>query len=183
MNISRKVWLIVGAVILVAALVSVYIIYSRQAGERNDLNTRLSTAQSLSNVLTTQKQALENQLAQAQSLFDTSKSQFPQSVESIEYGEDLYALADECGVELTRLTISPPTGKTVGATTYSVSSFTVEVSGSIGNTLKFIDAIGTGIDYQPSLSFQLPWSVEVKSVGIDVGGSTSISLNIYSYKG
>jgi hypothetical protein len=192
MKISRKVGLILGAVVIVAALVSLYIVYSGQAGERNDLNARLATAQTLSNVLTTQKQDLENQLAQAQSLLNTDRAKFPQSMESIEYGEDffkvaygqnLYMMADGCGVQLTSLTASPPADKTVGAVTYSVSSFAVVVSGSIDNVLKFIDAIGTGIDYQLPWTFQLPWSVDVKSITMNVGGSATINLDIYGYKG
>ena len=184
MKISRKVGLILGAVIIVAALVILYVVvYSPQAGERNDLNARLSRAQAFLPGLTNQKNDLENNLAQAESLLDASKSQFPQLVTSIEYGEDLYAMADECGVQLTSLTASPLADRTVGAVTYSVSSFVVTVNGDIGNVLKFIDAIGTGIDYQLPWTFQLPWSVDVKSVNVNVGGPTTISLDIYGYKG
>jgi hypothetical protein len=192
MKISRKVWLILGAVILVAALVSVCVVYFQQAGERNDLNDRLVSAQARLNVLTTQKQGLEDQLANAQSSLSTSRAQFPEVLESIEYGEDffkiaygedLYTMAAGCGVELTSLTASPPAGKTVGAVTYSVSSFVVVVNGDIDNILKFIDAIGTGIDYQLPWTFQLPWSVDMKSVSVTIGGSTIISLDIYGYKG
>jgi len=192
MKISRKVWLILGAVILVAALASVCVVYFRQAGERSELKDSLLSAQARLNVLTTQKQGLEDQLANAQSSLSTSRAQFPQSVESIEYGEDffkiaygqdLYTMAEGCGVSLNSLTASPPADKTVGAVTYSVSSFGVVVTGDIENTLKFIDAIGTGIDYQLPWTFQLPWSVDVKSVSVNIGGSTTISLDIYGYKG
>jgi hypothetical protein len=192
MKISKKVWLIVGAVILVIALVVVYMLYFRQAGERDALNDRLSTAETLVSGLVTQKGALENQLAQAASSLEASQAEFPRLVESIEYGEDffkiaygedLYAMAEGCGVTLTSLTASKPTDKTGGAVTYSVSSFGVVVSGDIDNILKFIDAIGTGIDYKLPWSFQLPWSVDVKSVSIDVAGSATINLDIYGYKG
>ena len=192
MKISRKVRLILGVVVIVAALVSLYVIYSGQAAERNDLNTRLARAQAFLVGLTNQKNDLENNLSQSESLLEASKSQFPQSVASIEYGEDffkiaygenLYTMADGCGVELTSLTASRPTDRTVGAVTYSVSSFVVTVSGSIGNVLKFIDAIGTQIDYQLMWSFQLPWSVDVKSMNINVNGSATISLDVYAYKG
>ncbi|MCJ7791574.1 MAG: hypothetical protein MUP49_04095 [Dehalococcoidia bacterium] len=193
MKISRKVWLILGAVILVAALVSVYMVYSRQAGEREELNARLSRAETLLPGLTANKNELENQLAQAESSLETSQSQFPEVLESIEYGEDffkiaygqdLYAMAEGCGVDLTSLTASPPADKKVGTVTYSVSSFEVVVTGNIDDILKFIDAIGTGIDYKLPWSFQLPWSVDVKSVKMDVAGSkATINLDIYGYKG
>lgn len=193
MNLGRKVWLIVGAVIIVAALVGAGVVYFRQAGERAELNERFSMAQILVTGLTADKNELENRLASATSLLNTNKARFPEVLESIEYGEDffkiaygqnLYTMASGCGVDLTRLTASAPTSKTVGAITYSVSSFVVVVVGDIDSILKFIDAIGTGIDYDLSWSFQLPWSVDVKSVNIDVAGSSAtVNLDIYGYKG
>jgi len=177
MKLSRKVGLIVGAVILVAALVSLYIIYSGQAGERGDLQDRLSEAQTRLPTLTKQKQDLEDQLAQAESLLDTSEAQFPESVESIEYDDDLFEIADDCNVDITKITASPPSGRTVGAVTYSVSSFVIGVSGSAENILTFINAVRTGD------GFQLPWSAEVTSINIDVAGSATINVNIYGYKG
>jgi hypothetical protein len=192
MRLSRKVWLIVEVVILVAAIVSLYVVYSRQVRERDELEASLSTAQALLPALTTNKQGLEAQLAQAESALSASQAKFPKVLESIEYGEDffkiaygqnLYTMAGGCGVDLTSLAASKPTDRIVGTITYSVSSFVVVVSGNIDNILKFIDAIGTGIDYTLPWSFQLPWSVDVKSVNIDVGGSATISLDIYGYKG
>jgi hypothetical protein len=177
MKLGKKVWLIVEIVILVAALVGLYVVYSRQAGEQKDLNARLSSAQTLSAGLTKQKQDLENQLAQAQSSLEASQAQFPESVESIEYDDDLFAIAHDCNVDITRIAASPPTGKTVGAVTYSVSPFVVDVSGSVENILDFIYALRTGD------GFQLPWSAEVTSINMDVTGSATINVDIYGYKG
>jgi Tfp pilus assembly protein PilO len=177
MKLSRKVLLIIEAVILVAALAGLYVVYSRQAGERDALNDRLSVAQTFLSALTTNEQNLEDQLAHAQSSIDAAQAQFPQSVESIEYDNDLFAIADDCNVDITSITASPPTNKKVGAVTYSVSPFVVAVKGSTDNILDFIYAIRTGKD------FQLPWSAEVTSVSMDVAGSATISLNIYGYKG
>lgn len=195
MKLSKKVWLIIGIAIFAIVLAVLFSTYSRQAGEREQLENDLFTARALLPKLTNQKGDLKNQLAQAQSLLDRSRAKFPEVLESIEYGEDffkiaygqnLYAMADGCGVDLTKLTASLPTDKEAGGATYSVSSFTVVVTGEVKNMLKFIDAIGTGIDYEPTWSFQLPWSVDVKGVKIDVGGEESkatIKLDIYAYKG
>lgn len=178
MKISRKVWLILGAVILVAALVSVYMVYSRQAGERDELHAKLSTAQTLERVLLSSKNTTEKQKEDAENLLKESLKKFPESVESIEYGEYLFEIAGDCNVGITRLTASPPTGKKVGTVTCSVSSFVIGVSGSIDDILAFIHAVRTGGD------LQLPWSAaEVTGVNIDVAGSATINLNIYGYKG
>ncbi|MGA2669897.1 MAG: hypothetical protein ABSF21_00515 [Dehalococcoidia bacterium] len=191
-NINKKIWLIIGIVIFVAALVFLVRIYTQQVQEQEQLRTNLATQQALLRTLTVTENDTQNRLNQAESLLDASRAKFPQSVESIEYGEDffktaygqnLYAMAGGCGVNLTGLTIPPPTDKAVGAVTYSVSSVEVTVSGAIDDIYKFIDAIGTGIDYKLPWSFQRPWSVDVTSVNIGVGGSTTIKLDIYAYKG
>jgi len=191
-NIDKKIWLIIGTVILVAALVFLVRTYTQQVQEQEQLRTNLATQQALLRTLTVTENSTQNRLNQAESLLDASRAKFPQLVESIEYGEDffktaygenLYAMAGGCGVNLTSLTVSPPTDKTVGAVTYSVSSVVVTISGAIDDVYKFIDAIGTGIDYKLPWSFQLPWSVDVTSVNMGVGGSTTINLNIYAYKG
>jgi hypothetical protein len=174
MKISRKVWLILGAVIIVAALVTVGMLYFRQAGERSELKDSLLSAQARLNVLTSQKQDLENQLASAQSSLSTSRAQFPESVESIEYGEYLFEIADDCNVNLASLNFPKPTDKTVGAVTYSVVSLSLPVSGALTDIFDFIDIIRTDERFA---------STDVKSVTLNVGGSATINLDIYGYKG
>ena len=175
MKLSKKVWLILGAVILVAALVSLYMVYFREVGERDELNDRLSTAQTRLPGLTAEREELENRLAQATSSLNKNQAEFPESVESIEYDDDLFEIADDCNVDITSIRASTPTNNKVGTVTYSVSSFTVVVSGDIDDILDFIYAIRTGED------FQLPWSAEVTGVSI-ASGTATIKLNIYGYK-
>jgi len=189
MKKNKKVWLIVGIAIFAIVLAVLFSTYSRQAGEREQLENNLFTAQALLPRLTDQKGDLENQLAQAQSLLDRSRAKFPEVLESIEYGEDLfeiaygqnlYSMASGCGVDLTKLTASLPTDKNVGAVTYSVSSFVVVVEGDVSDILDFADALRAGAD------FQLPWSVDVKSVNMNIASGTAIAtinLDIYAYKG
>ena len=177
MKLSKKVLLILVIVIFAVALGVLFSIYSGQNGERADLNERLSLTQTLLPGLIDNRETKEDELTQAESLLAASQAQFPESVESIEYGDDLFEIADDCNVSLTKLTAAKPTNKTVGTVTYSVSSFTVVVQGSIDNILEFIYALRTGDD------FQLPWSAEVNIVQTNVsGGSANINLVIYGYK-
>jgi len=183
MKPSKKVWLIIGIAIFAIVLAVLFSMYSRQAGEREQLEKSLEDAQFLLPQLTAQKEDLEDQLAQAQSLLDRSRAEFPESVECIEYGEDLFEIADDCNLELTTLRPSKPTAKKVGAVTYSVSSFAVSVRGEVSDILDFVDALRAGVD------FQLPWGAEVTSVkisysgGESTAGTATINLNIYAYKG
>jgi len=177
-KLSKKVLLIVIVVIFAVALGVLFSIYSGQNGEKAALNERLSQAQTLLPDLIDNREAKEDELTQAESLLAASQAQFPESVESIEYGDDLFEIADNCNVNLATLTAKKPANQTMGAVTYSTSSFNVVVQGSIGNILEFIYALRTGDD------FRLPWSAEVTSIRTNVsGGSADISLIVYSYKG
>jgi hypothetical protein len=180
MKISKKVWLIAGIVIFVIALVILVRNYSQQVGEQKELRTSLVAQENLLRTLTTNKADLEDKLAQAESLFSTSKAKFPESVQSIEYGEDLFEIAADCNLDLTQLSPAMPGTKTVGAVTYSVASFGVQVQGNMEGILDFIYALRTGD------GFTLPWSADVKSVSIDSGAAgpvATITLDIYGYRG
>jgi hypothetical protein len=178
MKLSKKATLIVVIVIFAVALGVLFYIYSGQNKERAGLNERLSWAQTLLPGLVDNRETKEDELTQAQSLLAASQAQFPESVESIEYDDDLFEIAEDCNVSLTKVTASKPTSKTIGAVTYSISSFVVVVYGSIDNIMDFIYAIRTGDD------FRLPWSAEVISIKTNVsGGSADINVTIYGYKG
>jgi type II secretory pathway pseudopilin PulG len=118
MKLSRKVGLIIVIVIFAVALGILFTIYSGQTKERDQLDDRISRAQTLLPGLVDNREEKEDELTQAQSLFNANQAKFPQSVKSIEYGEDLFEIADDCNVDITKLTASPPTGKTVGSVTY-----------------------------------------------------------------
>jgi len=176
MKISSKVWLIVIIVVLVAALVGLYTaVYSRQAAERDDLIARRDRAQVLQPQLTDSKSDLEDQLVSAQSQLDTSETKFPEAIESIEYGEYIFELVERCNLVLASLSFPRPAGTKVGAVTYSVVSLSLPVSGTLENIFKFIDIIKT----DPRFA-----STQVKSVNLNVGGgSATIAVDIYGYKG
>jgi type II secretory pathway pseudopilin PulG len=179
-KIDKKIWLILGIVIFAIVLGILVSIYSGQVKEQEQLSTNLAAQQAFLRKLTTDKEALEDKLHQAQSLLGTSRTKFPESVESIEYGEDLFKIADDCNLELTKLTPSMPGAKTAGAVTYSFSSFVVSVEGDEKDILDFISALRTGDD------FRLPWSAEVKGVIISFGdavATATITMDIYGYRG
>ena len=178
MKTNKKVWLIAGICVFAIVIALLFSTYSRQAEERGKLENDLSTAQVRLSTLTKQKGDLENELAQAQSLLNTSRAKFPESVESIEYGEDLFEIADDCDVAITKLSASMPTSAEDAI--YSISSFAIGVAGDVSDILDFVDALRAGAD------FQLPWSAELTAARINYGGggdSATINLNIYAYKG
>jgi type II secretory pathway pseudopilin PulG len=178
-KINKKVLLIIGIAVFVIILVSLFRTYSQQIKEQEELRTNLAAQQTVLRNLTNSKKDLEDKLDAAQSLLDTSQAQFSESLESIEYGEDLFEIADDCNLELTTLQPSIPGTKTAGAVTYSVVTFTVKVGGEMDDILDFIYAIRTGDD------FNLPWSAELKSLSMECGEETAatMTLEVYGYKG
>jgi hypothetical protein len=175
MKLSSKVGLIAIIVVIVAALAGLYTVYSRQAGDRRQLNEGLDRAQTLQSQLTDSESDLEGQLAQAQSSLNSSQARFPASVESIEYGEYIFELIERCNLQLASLSFPRPAARTVGSVTYSVVSLSLPVSGTLENIFKFIDLIKT----DPRFA-----STQVNSVNLNVGGgSATIVVDIYGYKG
>jgi type II secretory pathway pseudopilin PulG len=172
MKISRKVWIIVGIAIIVVLLVIVFMTYFGQVREQQDLEDRLNSATARSVTLRAEKDDLGNQLSQAESLLNTSQAQYPQAIESIEYGEYIFEIAEKCNLSLASLTFPKPTARTVGSVTYSVVSLTLPVSGALEDIFEFIDTIRT----DPRFA-----STQVKSVNL-AGESATISVDIYGYR-
>jgi hypothetical protein len=174
MKIGKKALLVLGAVAIVAALVVVGVLYSRQAGERAALDDRLNRAQALLPVLTASRNSLEDQLASAQSLLEQSLVKFPESVESIEYGEYLFEIAADCNVNLDSLTFPKPAAATLGGVACSVVSLTLPVGGTLENIFKFIDTIRTDDRFA---------STNVKTINMNIAGSkATVNVDIYGYK-
>ena len=177
MRLSKKVLLIAGIAVLAVVLGFLFSSYLQTAAEHRELRDRHTLAQTLLPGLTAQKADLANQESRARSSLETSQAKFPQSVESIAYGDDLFNIADESNVRITRLTASSPVDRQVGAITYSVSSFVVVVKGDVKDMLDFVHALRTTGD------FELPWSTHVKEVKLNYQSTeTLIGLDIYGYK-
>jgi len=149
MRLSRTAWLILGIGVLVIALGSLYMVYSRQSSEQQELAASLSQARAREPKVISDREAAaaeltkgQNKLAEATSLLAKSQAQFPKSVVSIEYGEALWEIADACDLEVMKLTAAEPSNKKVGDITFTVFSFEVEVRGKVsGNVDDILDFI------------------------------------------
>ena len=166
MKTNKKVWLIVGAVIIVALLCVVFTIYFQQVREQQDLNEQLDSATDRSVKLTADKINLEDELAQAESLLNTSQAEYPQEVHSIEYGEHIFDIIEECNLTLSSLSFPGPSSTQV--------SLSLPLSGSVADIFEFIQTINTDDRFA---------STSVNSVNLDVGGGATISITIYIYQG
>ena len=209
MKLSKTAWLILGTGILVIALVSLYLVYSRQGHEREQLNDSLLVARATLPKVVSEKEdrerqltqlenqltQLESELTQATSLLAESKMSFPGSVESIEYDERLFRIADYYDLEITKLTSSEPGNKAVEGITYSVTSFEIDARGEVADILGFVNAIATDEDFTTAtvelVDMKVPGPLTEKEKGelteeeIEQAEkpSATIKLVIYGYKG
>ena len=134
MRVSKTAWLILGAGVFVIAFGTLFMSYSRQSGEQEWLEDSLSVAQALWPQLISEREDLEDQLTQwegelakATSSLSSSKARFPKSVQSIEYDEALFDIADDCDLQIMKLTASEPRDKKVEDITYTTTTFQVVV--------------------------------------------------------
>lgn len=187
MRLSKTAWLILGIGIFVIAFATLFMLHSQQSGEQEWLEDSLSVAQALWPELISEREdlesqltQLESQLTQAKSSLSSSKARFPKSVQSIEYDEALFDIAEDCDLEIVKLTASEPTDQEVEDVTYAITSFEVEVRGEITDILDFINTIATDEDFT-NATIELV-NIDTK-LDEDKKPSATIKLIIYGYKG
>lgn len=136
MKISKTALIVLGIGVFIIVFATLFVMYSGQSGEREQLNASLTKAQGVLPELLAEKVDLESQVTQWQDELDKamvalskSEGRFPKSVESIEYDEILFKLAEQSGLMIIEITASEPSGEVVRGTdiTYDVSTFEVLV--------------------------------------------------------
>lgn len=194
MRFSRTAWLILGIGISAIIIGAVGWFYFQKAQEQHELDNRLSLAQTTLPTIISQRNDLESQLTQMESDWAQAKSslaqvtvQFPESVESIEYDEVLFDIADDCNVQITNITASEPRDAEIEGIIYSIAPFTVKVEGTVAHILKFIETIATS-DYSPSETNFVNASINIvlmENLEPGEGGKplASIRMDIYGYRG
>lgn len=200
MRLSKTAWLILGAGIFIIAFATLYMVYSRRSGEQEQLNSSLAVAQGALPQLISEREDLESQLTQWESQLTEATSslakieaRFPESVQSIEYDERLFELADDCDLEITSLTASEPSSKKVKVEaedikvediTYATTSFRVEVRGEVDDILDFINAIATGEHFITATVESVDMDIPEPEEGEEAEKPTAtIELVIYGYEG
>ncbi len=178
MKLITRILIILGVIIFAAAAVFLYLRYSGQISEQKQLKSDISQAEGILTKLVSEESGLKSQLAdaesrldQANSLLNTTQAVFPATVQSIEYHEKFFEIADNCSLLLTNITASAPGSAKEGTkeqpVNYEVTSFTVVVEGiipetesiyavsewskgyidgTVANILKYVNAIASG-DY------------------------------------
>ena len=189
MRLSKTAWFILGTGVFIIALIALLVFNSQQAGEQERLEENLSASQALLPQLTSEREALgnqltplESQLSEATLSLSRSKAKFPDEVESIEYDEELFMSAQDCNLEIVSLTASEPHDRLVeDIVAYSITNFEVEVRGKVADMLAFINIITTG-GYFTSATVELV-NMSIPEPDKEEEPTATIKLTIYSFEG
>lgn len=188
MKLSKTAWWILGIGFFVIASAILVALYNGQSGDVEQMEENLMVTQGLLNKLTADSEELNGQLAQlqnqldaAESAYDQSKYNFPKSVESIEYDEELFFIAEDYNLEMLRLTASEPIQNEVEDVPFENTVFEAKVGGEVANILLFIDNVATG-GYFTSAIVELV-NMEVPEPDEDGQPTAVIKITVYSYEG
>jgi len=187
MRFSRIAWLALGIGIFVIVAGSLGSIYRTQASAQEGLESRLSVAQVTLPKLISEKEDLESQLRQAKLKLTEARTslaeagaKLPESVDSIEFDETLYKIANGVNLKITNLTTSRSGVKEVEDITFSTTSFKVVVKGKVDDILEFINTIATDAYFTNATIKVVNMNIPKKEAEKP---SATIELVTYSYKG
>ena len=134
MKLSKTAFLVLGIGIFILGFAILFVLYSGQSGEQEQLNSSLDAAQGLLPEIIAEKGDLagqltywEGELDKARAALSKSEARFPKSVESIEYDEVIFKLAEQSGLLIIELTASEPAEEGVKGTEIIYAVTTVEV--------------------------------------------------------
>jgi len=196
MKLSKATWIITGLGITVIAAASLAFYYAQQGSEQSRLNQDLSLAGlRLENYsfepLSSEKEELESQLAQARSQLEATKVSLSQSVESIEETDTLFDIAEDHDVEIIEIKSSFLRSETLGNITFSTLPLEVMVQGEVPNLIDFIlkwteqypTGIATSVEITvPTTTNEEEQPDEEAEETVTEQPSGELSLLIYTYE-
>lgn len=186
-----------GLAIFAGAVFILYQTYSGQIKQQDELNTSLAAAQGSLPKLLSDRTSLENQLAQwtanlteAKSALNQAQARFPGLVESIEYDEQLFQIADMFDLVITSLSATEPVNQKIQNVTFSMTNFSLSISGEVTDILGFINTLTTDEAFATAtietvdMSVPVPVSTTENLTGQTetVAPTADIAFIIYSYK-
>ena len=188
MKLSKTAWWILGIGFFILAAVILVVLYSGQSSDIEQMEENLAVTQVLLNKLTSEREAMESQFAQleneleeAQAAYTQSKANFPKSVESIEYDEELFFVAEDYNLEMLSLTATEPGQDVIEGVPFARTIFEAEVRGQVSNILSFINNVATG-GYFDAAVVELV-NMEVPEPDEDEEPTALIKISVYSYEG
>lgn len=188
MKLSKIGWWILGIGFFIIAAAVMVALHTSQSGDAKRLEENLDVTQSALNTLVSSREELTGQLAQmetdlaaAETIYVQSKANFPKTAPSIEYDEEIFSIANDNDLEVIKLAASEPRETGIMDATFAITTFEVEVRGTVSHILNFIDDIATGEYFDSSTVETI--DMEVPKTDEEGQPAAVIRIIIYSYEG
>lgn len=153
MRLSKTIWIVLGVAVFIIGFVVLYMMYSRQGNEQDQLKSQIASNQATLRQLIAEKGSwqsqlvkLQDELAERQSALAEAKlalsqaaTGWPESAESIEYDEKLFEIADGWNLDITVVKAAEPGEETIEGITFVTTSFTVQVTDKPREELSITD--------------------------------------------
>ena len=154
MKLGKLSWLILSIGIFVIGAVILYVLYQQQTDEQDELNLNLTAANSSlpilisqSAALQSQLEALEAELAEAIAALEDAEAKLPQNIESSIYGNLLFDMAYDAGLDVWSFTATEPARIILDDIIYESTIITMEVKNKLPDILMFISQIEVQLDF------------------------------------
>ena len=180
LKLSKKTGLVIATGAFIIILAGLFMAYSGQVGEQDELNEQLAQAQlNLDKIqmeqLSSRQAELETQLSDNLTALEAVKAILAQQqpAGSIAAATILFDVAEAHGLEVTEMTSSAPATESLEEVTFSVISLTAKVEGDVPSLVGFVaelnSYITTGI--VKSTTITIPETSNETSNGTDNGTS------------
>ncbi|MBN1370012.1 MAG: hypothetical protein JW954_07255 [Dehalococcoidaceae bacterium] len=192
MKVSNRTWVILLFLVIAAAAVGLYFLYNSQVEKRDNALAAKQQAQIMIPALQAQKAGLEDDLAdlkeeyaslvqqveelnitlqEAEGELAVSQARLQLMVESIEYGEKLFALAGRADVEITSIAVEGPAVETITGISYEVTIINLGVKGQNEAIFDFISLVNQDGMFDTTMAgpvnFNIPPLIEPEPYDIE----------------
>jgi len=154
MKLGKLSWMILSIGIFIIGAVVLYVLYQQQADEQDELNLSLAAANSSlpalisdNAALQSQLEALQAELAEARADLVAVEAELPVDIQSSEYGDLLFDMAHDAGLNVQRFTATEPTSRVLDGILYESTAITMEVDNSIQDILEFVSQIEVMLEF------------------------------------
>lgn len=182
MKLGKKSILIIGVGIFVIALIGLWLVYSQQLTQKEELESTLDTTKlkltGINNETLSRRRAeLEWQLEQVSSQADAARETFVQPVNSISVNDHLFEIAAAHSVNITAISSSGPVEEEFSGLVLPALPFSITATGNMTDLADFITRLND--DYPSCL---------IRTAGMDIPESgepatANIEVTIYTYQG
>ncbi len=189
MKFGKLSWMILSIGIFIIGAIVLYVLYQQQTDEQDELNLSLTAANSAlpalisdSAALQSQLDALEAHLAEARNDFEDAEAKLPQDIESSIYGDLLFDMAHNAGLNVWVFTATEPARITLDGIAYETTTITMEVENSLEDILEFINQIEVELEFNTTTIDSVRIE-DVEDSGSDLKLLKLIEITLLAYVG